>query len=45
MRQKKVAYKKLWLNPSEENKARYKNMKNQTKKMVAYSVRKKAEKE
>ena len=32
-------------NQSEENKARYKNIKNQTKKVVANSTRKEAEKE
>ena len=35
--QKKVAYKKLCKNRWEENKARYKNIKNQTKKVIANS--------
>ena len=40
---KKVAYKKMCKNRSEENKAKY-NIKNQTKKAVANSMRKEAEK-
>ena len=45
MQQKKVAYKKMCKNRSEEKKAGYKNIKNQTKKVVANSMRKEAEKE
>ena len=41
---KKVAYKKMCENRSEENKARYKNMKNQEKAVVNF-MRRKAEKE
>ena len=42
---KKAAYKKICKNQSDENKARYKNIKNRTKKVVANSMRKGAEKE
>ena len=42
--QKKVAYKKLCKIRSEENKAKYKNTKRRTKKVVAKSMRKEAEK-
>ena len=45
MQQKKEAYKEMRENRSEENKARYKKIKNQTKKVVANSMRKGAEKE
>ena len=45
IQQKKVACKKMCINRSEENKARYKNIKNRTKKMVVNSMRKQAEKE
>ena len=45
IQQKKVAYKKMCENQSEENKARYKNIKNRTKKAIADSKRKEAEKE
>ena len=44
IQQKKVAYKKMCKNQSEENKAKYKNIKNRTKKVVANSMRKEAEK-
>ena len=44
-RQKKLAYEKTGKNRLEENKAKSKNMKNQTKKAVANSTRKDAEKE
>ena len=45
MQQRKVAYRKMCKNRSEENKARYKNIKNRIKKVVANSMRKEAEKE
>ena len=45
IRQKKVAHKKMCENQSEENKAKYKNMKNLANKEVANFRRKKAEKE
>ena len=45
IQQKKAAYKKMCKNRSEENKAEYKNIKNQTKKVVANSMRKGTEKE
>ena len=45
LQQKKVAYKKMCKNRSEENKAKYKNIKNRTKKVVANSMRKEVEKE
>ena len=45
MQQKKVAYKKMCENRSVENRAKYKNIKNRTKKVVANSMRKEAEKE
>ena len=45
IQQKKRAYKKMCKNRSEKNKARYKNIKNGTKKEVANSMRKEAEKE
>ena len=44
MQQKKVANKKMCKNRSEKNKARYRNIKNRTKKMAANSMRKEAEK-
>ena len=44
IQQKKVAYKKMCKNRSEENKAKYKNIKNRTKKVVANSMRKEAKK-
>ena len=44
IQQKKVANKKMSKNRLEENKARYKNIENRTKKVVANSMRKKAEK-
>ena len=44
IQQKKVAYKKMCENQSKENKARYKNIKNQTKKVIANSMRKEAKK-
>ena len=40
IQQKKVAYKTTCKNLSKENKARYKNIKNGTKKVVANSMRK-----
>ena len=40
IQQKKMAYEKMCKNRFEENKARYKNIKNQTKKVVANSMRK-----
>ena len=43
IQQKKVAYKNKCENRSEENKARYKNIKNRTKKVVANSMRKEAD--
>ena len=43
IQQKKVAYKKKCKNQSEESKARYKNIKNHTKKVVVNSMRKEAE--
>ena len=45
IQQKKVAYNKMCKNQSEENKAKYKNIKNRTKKVVANAMRKEAEKE
>ena len=45
IQQNKVADKKMCKNRSEENKAKYKNSKNRTKKVVANSMRKEAEKE
>ena len=45
IQQKKVAYKKMCKNRSEENKAKYKNIKNRTKKVVANSMRNEVEKE
>ena len=45
IQQKKVAYKKMCKNRSEENKAKYKNIKTRTKKVVANSMKKEAEKE
>ena len=45
IQQKKVAYAKMCKNQLEKNKAKYKNTKNRTKKMVANSMRKEAEKE
>ena len=45
IRQKKVAHKKMCENQSEENKAKYKNMKNLANKEVANFRRKKSEKE
>ena len=45
IQQKKVAYKKICKSRLEENKVKYKNIKNSTKKMVANSMRKEAEKE
>ena len=45
IQQKKVAHKKMCKNRLEENKARQKNIKNRTKKLVANSMRKEAEKE
>ena len=45
IQQKKVAYKKMCKNRSEENKAKYKYIKNQTKKVVANSMWTKAQKE
>ena len=45
IQQKKVAYKKMCENRSEENNARYKNIKNREKKVVANSMKKEAEKE
>ena len=44
IQQKKVEYKKMRKNRSEEKKAEYKNIKNRTKKVVANSMRKEAEK-
>ena len=44
IQQRKVAY-KMCKNQSEENKAKYKNIKNRTKKVVANSMKKEAEKE
>ena len=43
MQQKKVAYKKMCKTRSEGNKAKYKWIKNPTKKVVANSMRKEAE--
>ena len=40
IQQKKVAYKIMWENRWEENKARYKYIKNRKKKVVANSMRK-----
>ena len=45
IQQKKVAYKKMCENRSEDNKARYKNIRNRTKKVDANSMRKEAKKE
>ena len=45
IQQKKGAYKKMCENRSEENNARYKNVKNREKKVVANSMKKEAEKE
>ena len=45
IQQKKVAYEKMCKNQSEENKAKYENIKNQTNKVAANSMRKEAEKE
>ena len=42
--QKKNSYKKMFENRSEENKARYKNIKNRANKVVANSMRKKLRK-
>ena len=42
--QKKVAYTKMCESRLDENKARYKNIKNRAKKVVPYSMRKDAEK-
>ena len=42
--QKKVTYKKMCKNQLEENKTRYKNTKNQMKKVVANPIKKEAEK-
>ena len=42
--QKKVAYTKMCESRLDENKARYENIKNRAKKVVAYSMRKDAEK-
>ena len=44
IQQKKVAYKKMCKNRSEESKVKYKNIKNRTKKVIAGSMRKEAEK-
>ena len=45
IQQKKVVYKKMCENRLKEDKAEYKNIKNRTKKAVANSMRKEAEKE
>ena len=45
IQQKKVACNKMCKNRSEENKAKYMNIKNRTKKVIADSMRKEAEKE
>ena len=45
IQQKKAAYRKIYKNRSEENKAKYKNIKNRTNKVVANSMRREAEKE
>ena len=45
IQQKKVAYKKMCKNRSEENKSKYKNIKNRTEKVVANSMRKETQKE
>ena len=45
IQQKKVAYKMMCKNEVEENKAKYEHVKNQTKKVVANSMRKEAEKD
>ena len=45
IQQKKVANKKMCANQSEENKARYKHVKNQAKKVMVNSMRKHAKKE
>ena len=45
IQQKKVAYKKMCKNPWKENKAKYKYIKNRTKKVVANPMRKGAEEE
>ena len=44
IQQKKAACKKMCKNRSEENKAKYKTIRNRTKKVVADSMRKEAEK-
>ena len=44
IQQKKVAYKKMCKNRSRKNKAKCKNIKNQTTKVVANSMRKEAKK-
>ena len=45
IQQKKVTYNQMCQNRLEENKAKYNNIKNQTKKVVVNSMRKEAEKE
>ena len=45
IRQKKKGYKKMCKNRSEENKTSFKNIKNQTKKVIANSMKKEAKKE
>ena len=45
IQQKKVAYKMMGKNRSVENKAKYKNNKNRTKKVIANFMTKEAEKE
>ena len=42
---KKVAYRNMCINRSEESKARYENIKNQTKKVITKSMRKEAKQE
>ena len=42
IKQKKVAYKKMCKNRWEENKVKYKNIKNRTMKVVANSMRKRS---
>ena len=42
---KRAAYKELCKNSSDENKTRYKTMKNQTKKVVARAMRRETEKQ
>ena len=44
IQQKKVGYKKICKTQSEENKVKYKKIKNRTKKAVANSMRKETEK-